>query len=111
MLHLGFDQALVLAEAFAEAEPTTVLLDIDEQERNWEIEARYSYNSGIVRLYQENRAGWALVRQWSGWDRAMAERGNEIERLFRVIRNFELTLRREGRDDLATRLQKSAKIG
>jgi len=111
VLHLGFSQALALAEAFAAAEPTTVLLDIDEQERNWEIEARYSYNTGIVRLFQEYRAGWALVRQWSGWDRAKTVRDGEIERLARVIRNFELMLRREGHEELARSLQRNAKIG
>jgi len=111
VLHLGFGQALLLAEAFAAAEPTAVLLDIDEQERQWEIEARYSHNSGIVRLYHEYRAGWALVRQWAGWNQALAERADEIERLSRVIRDFELILRREGLDALATSLKKSAKIG
>jgi hypothetical protein len=54
-------------------------------------------------------ASWSLVRQWAGFDAARAERDNAVERLRRVIRDFELTLRRAGHDDLAAQLERKAR--
>jgi hypothetical protein len=104
--HLPFDAALTLAQAFSAAEPETVLLQVNTAQRKYELEAREIGNSYLVPLVQQWRAGWALCRQWAGFDEAIAEREQEIERLRRIIEDVRYELRRGGQDDLAAKLDR-----
>jgi hypothetical protein len=104
--HLPFDSALQFAQAFAAAEPQTVLLQVDTEERGYEVRAREIGNSYLVPLVQEYRAGWALCRQWAGFDQAIAEREAEIERLRRVIEEVRYELRKAGLDELLGKLDR-----
>jgi hypothetical protein len=108
-LRLPFDSAVTLARAFAAAEPQTVLLEVETSERRYEQEAREIGNWHFVPLVQRWRAGWALCRQWAGFDEGLAQRDREIERLRRIIDDFGHELRRSGQDELAARLQR--KVG
>ena len=105
-LRLPFDGAVMLARAFAAAEPQTVLLEVDTSQQRYEMEARELGNSYLVPLVQRWRAGWALCRQWAGFDEGLAERDREIERLRRVIVDLGYELRRSGQDVLAAKLDR-----
>jgi hypothetical protein len=95
-----------LAQAFAVAEPEAVLLQVDTEQRKYELDARQVGNSYLVPLVQQYRAGGALCRQWAGFDEALAERDREIERLRRIVEDIRYELRRAGQDDLAAEFER-----
>jgi hypothetical protein len=104
--HHPFSVGLDFARAFAKAEPKTVLLEVESEERSMEVEARESGNAHLVPLVQEYRAQWALCRQWAGFDQALAERDAEIERLRRIITDLRYDLVRQDRYELADKLDR-----
>lgn len=105
-LHLTFGAALHLARAFAAAEPGTVLLHIDTDERTYVTKASEPFNSYLVPLVEQWRAGWALVRQWAGTDAQVARKDKEIDRLRQVIGRTIWDLRSAGHDDLAAKVER-----
>lgn len=107
--HFPFEKAVTFAQAFAATEPETVLLGVEAAQRRWELEAREPGNYGLVSLVQRWKAGWALCRQWAGFDQALAERDAEIERLRRIIYDLGYELRRAGQDELAAKLERKVK--
>lgn len=109
ILHLPFDSAVVLARGFAAAEPQTVLLDVETSEQRYEMEAREIGNSYLVPLVQRWRAGWALCRQWAGFDEGLVQRDREIERLRRIVVDLGYELRRAGQDEAAAKLDRKLK--
>jgi len=104
--HHPFDVGVELAKAFAGAKPQTVLLTIETEEEQYSRESREIGNSYLVPLVQRWRAGWALCRQWAGFDQAIARREAEIERLRRIISDLQYDLRRAGHDELATKIER-----
>ncbi len=74
-IHVPFDEALALAKAFSAAEPAAVLLHVEGTEREWSVEASRPGGEYMVKLLSEYRAAWALIRQWTGHDPAVAQRG------------------------------------
>ena len=99
-----FDVALDLARAFANAEPQTVLWEVETVERKYEWEARELGNERLIQILNRLRACWALCRQWVGFDEAIAQRDREIERLRRILDDLKYDLRRSGQDELAAKL-------
>lgn len=95
---LPFECALALAQAFAAAEPTTVLDYIDGLERKYAQEARQPGGSYMGGLLSEWRAQWALVRQWASHDAAVAAREERILELERLLTQTMWDLRRPGVD-------------
>lgn len=79
--HLPFSSALALAQAFAAAEPQTVLDSVDAEERRWSLKLRQPGNDHLNSLLADWRASWALVRQWAGHDAAVAAREARIKDL------------------------------
>lgn len=110
-LHLTFGAALHLARAFAAAEPGTVLLHIDTDERTYVTKASEPFNSYLVPLVEQWRAGWALVRQWAGTDAQLARKDKEIERLRQVIGRTIWDLRSAGEDRMASKLDRQLRGG
>jgi hypothetical protein len=108
-IHVPFEQATAIAKAFAMSEPDVVLAYIASEEEEIEQMERASDGPMLLRLHNRYIAGWSLVRQWAGFDAARAEREKEVERLRRVISNFELELRRAGHTDLADILKRRAR--
>ncbi len=84
--HFPFSAALDLARSFAAAEPATVLLQADIEQRIENAEARDPGNACILPVLNRHRADRALVRQWAGHDTELALRDAEIERLRTLIR-------------------------
>lgn len=97
-IHEPFDVGLNLARAFAAAEPTTVLLDIEAHQQRLEIDVRDPANHFMLPLLNRYRAEWALVRQWASHDQAVAMREAEIKRLTDILWQAIWKLRRPDED-------------
>jgi hypothetical protein len=78
--HLPFDEAFEIGRKFCSAEPATVLVGVETTEREWAQKARRPGEEYIVGLLSEYRACWALIRQWTGRDAAVATEIQKLER-------------------------------
>ena len=83
--HYPWNISLGLAKAFAVAEPNTVLLHIEVDERKWEIETREAGGSHILPMLEHYRASWAIIREWTGINADHARLEVEIKRLRQLI--------------------------
>ncbi len=99
-LHLPYVCAVELAQAFAAAEPRTVLDPIEVQERKWREGLRTPGREYMADLLTDWRGQWALVRQWAGHDQAVAAREERIEELERMLVQVLWDLRRPDVDPL-----------
>jgi len=106
-VHIPFAQALVLAKAFCAAEPAPVLADAETTERQWSVEASRPGGKYMVRLLNEYRAVWALIRQWTGHDPAVAQREAQIQRLERLVLDAIYALQKAGLDSESHRLRRA----
>jgi hypothetical protein len=106
-LHLPFDDALELGRKFCAAEPATVLAGVEATERKWAQEARQPGEEYMVSLLNEYRAAWALIRQWAGYDAAVAEREKQIQRLERLVWDAVYALQKAHLDSEAARLRRA----
>jgi len=102
-LHLLFDEALELGRRFCTVVPSPVLVGVEATEREWERDARRGEDY-IVGLLNEYRASWGILRQWAGYDAAVAQREAEIQRLERLVWDTVYALQKAGRDKEAARL-------
>jgi hypothetical protein len=105
-LHWSFQAALDLARKFCAAEPSTVLVDIEATEREWSSKASRPGEEYIVPLLNQYRASWAIIRQWTGHDPAIAEREAYIERLQRLVWDTVYALQKAGLDNEAAKLRR-----
>jgi hypothetical protein len=109
--HFPWSSGLALAKAFAAAEPATVLLRVEQDERELELKAQepgYRYLLGLLESY---RPSYALVRSWAGFDAELAAKDAEIERLREIIRRVCWDIKRDGQENLARRLERQLKGG
>jgi len=102
-LYLPFDEALELAPKFCAAQPSAVLAGVEVTEREWAQEARTPGDEYMVPLVSEFRAAWALVRQWTGHDPAVAARKATILKLKRLVWDAIYVLQKAGLDSEAAR--------
>ncbi len=105
--HLPLDESLALGRAFCAAEPSAVLIAVETHERDWERQARQPGEVYLVSLLNEYRAAWALIRQWTGQDTAIAQRDAEIQRLERLVLDAIYILQKAKLDSEAARLRRS----
>lgn len=110
---LPFSCALMLAEAFAAAEPRTVLDGVDADERELRLQLREPGSTHLSQLLSEYRAAWALVRQWAGHDVAVAAREERITELERFLVQVQWDLRRPSVDPerVAARIERALRSG
>lgn len=106
-LQLPFDEALELARNFCAAEPSAVLVGVESREREWAEKARTPGEEYMVPLLNEYRAAWALVRQWTGHDPAIAAREATIQKLERLVWDAIYALQKGGLDSEAARLRRA----
>jgi hypothetical protein len=106
-LHLPFEEALELAQKFCAVEPATVLARVEAGERQWAREARTPGEEYMVPLLNEFRASWALIRQWTGHDPAIAQREAEIQVLERLVWDAIYALQKTGNDSESARLRRA----
>ena len=105
--HLPFDEALELGRAFCAVEPSTVLTSVESTERQWSEKASRPDGDYIVSLLNEYRALWAIIRQWTGHDPAIAAREEHIKRLERLVWDAIYALQKAGLDSEAHRLRRA----
>jgi hypothetical protein len=105
-LHLPFDQAFELGRKFCAAEPSTVLVEVEAFERQWAHKATHG-EEYILELLNKYRASWALLRQWAGYDAAVAQREEEIKKLERLVWDAIYALQKAGLDSEAARLRRA----
>ncbi|MDX6647122.1 MAG: hypothetical protein QOK40_2849 [Miltoncostaeaceae bacterium] len=106
-VHLPLDGAERLARAFASAEPANVLLYIDDREEELRRGGNVPgdrYLHDVLRQYQP---GWALARQWAGFDRAVEELQKEIVRLRSLVFRAAGELEDAGAEEKARRLRRA----
>lgn len=60
------------------AEPSTVLVEVEAFKRDWSHKATHG-EEYILPLLSEYRASWAILRQWAGYDAAVAQREEHIK--------------------------------
>jgi hypothetical protein len=76
-------------------------------ERKWTQEASQPGGDHLVSLLSEYRAAWALIRQWTGHDPAIAQREAQIQRLERLVWDAVYALQKAGLDREAARLRRA----
>jgi hypothetical protein len=106
LVHWPFRAGLELARKFCAAEPSTILVEIEGTEREWAAKAQRPGEEYIIPLLNQYRASWALIRQWTGHDPAVAEREAYIERLQRLVWDAIYALQKGGLDSEAARLRR-----
>jgi len=104
-LRLPFDEALDLARRFCAAEPAAVLLSVEATEQKWTSEVSHG-DTYLISLLNRYRAAWALIRQWAGYDAALAQKDAQIQKLERVVWDAVYALQRAGLDHEAARLRR-----
>lgn len=105
IIHWPFEACVELARKFCAAEPSTVLVGIEATEHEWSSRATRPGEDYMVSLLNKCRASWALIRQWTGHDPAIAEREAHIERLERLVWDAVYALQKAGLDREAARLR------
>ncbi len=106
-VHVPVAEALEIAKAFCAAEPSTVLVEVESTEREWSQEASQPGKKYMVELLNEYRASWAIIRQWTGHDPAIAQREAHIQRLERLVWDAIYALQKAGADTEANRLRRA----
>jgi hypothetical protein len=107
LLFLPFDEALEIAKKFCAVEPQPVLVRIEAGERDWLQKARTLGEEYIVPLLNEYQAAWALIRQWTGHDPAIAAREDHIKKLERLVWDAIYALQKAGLDSESARLRRA----
>lgn len=106
-IHIPYTEALELAKAFCISEPSTILLNIETTEREWVQKASQPGNDYMLPLLNEYRASWAIIRQWTGYEAAIAQKEAQIQRLERLVSDAIYALQKAGLDDAANRLRRA----
>ena len=75
--------------------------------RKWAQEARRPGEEYMVKLLNEYRAAWALVRQWAGHDAAVAQREEQIQKLERLVWDAVYALQKAHLDGESERLRRA----
>jgi hypothetical protein len=105
-VHWPFAAGLELARRFCAVEPATVLVSIEATEREWSAQASRPGEEYIIPVLNQFRASWALIRQWTGHDPAVAEREAYIDRLQRLVWDAIYALQKADLDSEAARLRR-----
>jgi hypothetical protein len=75
-------------------------------ERTWAQEARHHGEEHLPGLLNEYRASWASIRQWTGYDAAVAKREAHIQTLERLVWGAIYARQKAGLDREAARLRR-----
>lgn len=103
---LPYDEALEIAKKFCATEPQAVLAGIEACENDWTTQVRSGGNMHLKPLLNEYQAAWAIVRQWTGHDPAVAAREARMQQLERLVWDAVYALQKAGLDLEADRLRR-----
>jgi hypothetical protein len=105
--HLPYGSALTFATAFAKAEPESVLMHVDAEEREMRSKGYQPGESTWHTILTEYRPAYAVVREWAGGREDVARLTKEIERLHGLLSEAEWALRKAGDERGANRLRRA----
>src|SRR3712207_1287012 len=107
-LHLPLEAGEVIARAFAAAEPETVHMHIDGHEEELHTSGGYApgqrYLHNLLREYQP---GWALAREWAGFEQAVEQLQKEVGRLRDLVSMAASGLKTAAADQKVRRLMRA----
>jgi hypothetical protein len=103
-VHLPLEGAERLARAFAASEPENVLMYIDDHEEELRRRGNVPGDRYLHDLLRQYQPGWALARQWAGFDVAVEELQKEIGRLRSLISRAAYEFKDVGAEDKGRRL-------
>jgi hypothetical protein len=101
---LPLEGAERLARAFADAEPENVLMYIEDREEELKRRGYIPGDRYLHDLLSQYQPGWALVRQWAGFEREVEELQKEIARLRSLVSRAASELREVGAEAKGRRL-------
>jgi hypothetical protein len=110
-VQMPFDAAEKLARAFAAAEPETVLMYLDDQESTLKHQGYRPGDHYLHDLLRQYTPGWAVARQWAGFDQEVDQLKKEIGRLRGLVSQAVYDLRDAGADAKARRLLRAVDGG
>lgn len=111
IVHVPFSEAFPLAQAFCAKEPAPVLVRIEATEREWSLKTSQPGGDYLIDLLNEYRASWALIRQWTGHDPAIAQREARIQEMERLVMDAIYALQQAGLDKESARLRRALERG
>jgi hypothetical protein len=97
-LHLPLEAGEALARAFAAAEPETVLMAIRDDEEELRLSGNVPGQRYTHDILRERLPGFAIARQWAGFDRELEQLQKEIGRLRMLVTSAAYELRAKGAD-------------
>ena len=103
-VHVPIDGAERLARSFAAAEAENVVMYVDDQENELRLRGNVPGDRYLHDLLRQYQPGWALARQWAGFDRAVEELQKEIARLRALVSRAAYELKDAGLEDKSRRL-------
>ena len=106
-VHLPLDAAVSVAQAFAAAEPETVVGYIDGEEEEMRIRGNQPGDRWYHRHLREHGPAYALARRWAGLDRDAEMLRQEIARLRMLVSRAAYDLKDAGQERKAARLQRA----
>lgn len=103
-VQMPLDGAETLARAFAAAEPETVLMYLDDRETSLKHQGYHPGDRFVHDLLRDYMPGWAVARQWAGFDQEVEQLKKEIGRLRQLVSNAAYDLRDAGAESKSRRL-------
>lgn len=76
-------------------------------DRQWSLQSSRPGGEYLISLVNQCRAWWAIIRQWTGHDPAIAEREAYIQRPERLVWDAVYALQKAGQDSEAVRLRRA----
>lgn len=110
-VHVPFEGTEALARAFAAAEPENVLMAIRDHEEELRIRGNQPGQRYVHDLLRQYLPGWAIARQWAGFDKEIEEMQKEIGRLRGLVSSAAYDLKALGADAKARKLLRALEGG
>lgn len=105
-VQLPIEAAEALARAFASAEPKTVLMFIEDEEERYRSGGYAPGERWMHDRWREQQPGFALARQWAGFEHEVEQLQKEIGRLRSLVSIAASDLRSAGEERKARRLMR-----
>ena len=80
-------------------------MEVEAFERDWTRKATHG-EEYIIQVLNRYRASWVLLRQWAGYDAAVAQKEEEIKKLECLVWDAMYELQRAGLDSEAAKLRR-----
>jgi hypothetical protein len=103
-VHLPLDTMVMVAKAFAAAEPQTVVEYVDDREEELRIKGRTPGERWYHDYLRQLSPGYALARQWAGLEQEAEMLRKEIARLRSLVSTAAYDLRSAGNERKARAL-------